>query len=295
MAAADLLFGVAFGRDVVILDDEDDFERDSTSIGIDHLPIICHPLFSPAHHLAMALELPLPTSLLDHPFSKEAFAQSPANSARQLAAKPKFSTFDDDADNDDSDIPLLLDRFSKVFERHEQIALALAGPDSRCQLPYQDYLPCPGSGPGSPAVSVATDYITPAAPVVVEPPQPEPQPTLSFDDIATASVSANNPMARYLSDMSQSHEWLAVVMEQPSTEAGPNVTPSNAAPRQDTPASSITLDGDHSLPEGSYLAAPVEGLTLSTTRKYEDEDEEILELETHTFEALATMCVPHPP
>jgi hypothetical protein len=38
MAATDILFfGIAFGRDVVILQDEDDSRRDSTSIDVDGL------------------------------------------------------------------------------------------------------------------------------------------------------------------------------------------------------------------------------------------------------------------
>jgi hypothetical protein len=241
------------------------------------------------------LEPQSPTSLLSQPLSRDALARVSAGPARPVDAKPNSMFDDNNDDNDDDDahngdILLPLDRFSKLYQRHEQIALALSSPYSRWQLPYLDYVPCPGSSPGSPAISVATDCIPPAAPVTVEAPQPEPQPTLSFEDIATASVSVNNPMARYLSDMNQPHEWLAVVMEKESTEvdAKPEDTPDSGAHRQDTP-SSITLDGDNSLPDGSYLVAPVWSLTPSSTRKYEDEDEEDMEDSAHTFEALATL------
>ncbi|KAK4446459.1 hypothetical protein QBC34DRAFT_411727 [Podospora aff. communis PSN243] len=291
MAATDILFfGIAHGRDVVILPDEDSSRRDSTSIDVDGLSA-CHALFSPSVARVLSLEPQSPTSLLSQPLSRDALARVSAGPARPLDAKPN-SVFDDDDDDDDThnngDILLPLDRFSKLYQRHEQIALALSSPYSRWQ-PYLDYVPCPGSSPGSPAISVATDYIPPAAPVTLEAPQPEPQPTLSFEDIATSSVSVNNPMARYLSDMNQPHEWLAVVMEKESTEvdAQPEDTPDSGAPRQDTP-SSITLDGDNSLPDGSYLVAPVRSLTPSSTRKYEDEEED-MDDSAHTFEALATI------
>ncbi|KAK0745704.1 hypothetical protein B0T18DRAFT_136319 [Schizothecium vesticola] len=105
-----------------------------------------------------------------------------------------------------------LDRFAGTLQRHEKIALALTL-HTRIELPYQDYVPCPGSGPGSPALSVATDHIRPgAAPSHVEPPLPR----LRVGKLALGSLAdpqtllhaGPTPMSRFLADAGP-YEWMA--------------------------------------------------------------------------------------
>jgi hypothetical protein len=105
-----------------------------------------------------------------------------------------------------------LDHFAGTLQRHEKIALALTL-HTRIELPYQDYVPCPGSGPGSPARSVATDHIRPgAAPSRVEPPLPR----FSVGKLALGSLAdpqallhaGPTPMSRFLADAGP-YEWMA--------------------------------------------------------------------------------------
>ena len=130
-----------------------------------------------------------------------------------------------------------LDRFAGKSERHERIALALAA-DARYEMPYLDYLPCPGSAPGSPAMSTATDGVPPAAPPVpLLPFDQSPSPAAAAAAIGVdldldlvlvdepepvaAVVAASIPMSRYLADVNQPHEWLAVVLERPPPHLDP--------------------------------------------------------------------------
>lgn len=229
-------------------------------------------------------------TLLSNQQAKDRLAHPGATPVSGLGAKPDAFALENDDDADE--LSWSLNRFASTFERHEQIAFALAGPDSRCQLPYQDYVPCPGSGPGSPAVSDATDYIPPAAPIVVEPPKPEPQPSVSLADIVNAApspTSAASPMTRYLSDPNQGHEWLAVVLEQPSSNTATTQPPEAVPARQDSPTSSITLDGDNSA-DGLFLAAPSEALTPSTSN-FEESSQQALD----TLSSLYFPPLPMPP
>lgn len=105
-----------------------------------------------------------------------------------------------------------LDRFASTPQRHEKIALAMAL-HTRIESPYQDYVPCPGSGPGSPALSVATDHIRPGvAPSRLEPPLPR----MSVGKLALGSLAhphtllnaGPTPMSRFLADAGP-NEWMA--------------------------------------------------------------------------------------
>jgi len=254
------------------------------------------PLFSLATSQVSALRLLSPTSLPINPLLEDRCLQPGTAPSGLLGGKSRYCAFDDDCAGSDLSDTLPLDRFAKTSQRHEQIALALAGTDSRCHLPYQDYVPCPGSGPGSPAVSIATDYIPPAAPVFVEQSRPDLPPSMTLAGITSAPppVSVNSPLTRYLEDTSQTHEWLAVVLEQDATlDSGPADAQETTPTRQDTPTSSITLDGDGSMFGGFHLAMPAEGLTSSTTRRREDGDEEEYTTEDNakTLQALSHMYV----
>lgn len=140
-----------------------------------------------------------------------------------------------------------LDRFAGTLQRHEEIALALAL-HTRLDLPYQDYVPCPGSGPGSPALSVATDHIRPgAAPPRLEPPLPR----LGLGKLALGSLADTNtirnagptPMSRFLADVGP-YEWMAPTFD-------------NA-----TVLPTIEVDDGHYVQPGSAEAS----LTLDETR-----------------------------
>ncbi|KAK0657794.1 hypothetical protein B0T16DRAFT_442398 [Cercophora newfieldiana] len=289
MAAPDIaLFGIAFDRDVFVHEDASELHSsypDLLSGGLDSLPITCYPLFSPALPAHSAPQSLSPISLSKDQLAKDCLAHPGATPTGNLGGKSAFLLFEDD---EDDYLGVCLNRFSKTFERHEQIALALASTNPRIEVPYEDYLPCPGSGPGSPAVSVATNYIPPAAPIVVETPRPEQQPQVRLADVVNAHspASTGGPMTRYLSDVSQGHEWLAVVMQRPSSNAVTTNTRETGPDHHDSPTSSITLDGEHAA-ECLHLAAPALGSTSSTTRKFEDEEDG--EHSAHTFQTLSTL------
>lgn len=135
-----------------------------------------------------------------------------------------------------------MDLFTNSLQRHDEIALSLAKTISPAQM-YDDYFPCPGSGPGTPALSVASLREAPP-PAVEEPPQfceqlrtldiPEPPPV----------HSATSPLTRWALDNTNS-PWFATVMGGASSEPP---SPEASGSRQETPTS-ITLDGYHDVQE----------------------------------------------
>ncbi|KAK3329146.1 hypothetical protein B0H66DRAFT_14536 [Apodospora peruviana] len=111
-----------------------------------------------------------------------------------------------------------LERFIQCAERHEKIAVSLAA-DARYELPYQDYMPCPGSGPGSGAVSVATKSTRPSQ---IGRPEAVGQAHSLLPQLTTLPVESPKPveegpimMRRYLADLGQEPNWLSVVLEHP--------------------------------------------------------------------------------
>ena len=106
-----------------------------------------------------------------------------------------------------------LDRFAGTLQTYESIAMALTM-HTRIQQPYQDYVPCPCSGPGSPAMSVASDkFIRPgAAPPLTEPPLPQLSvgkfPLGAFADPRIQLDAGHTPMSRFLADDGP-YEWMA--------------------------------------------------------------------------------------
>jgi len=146
-----------------------------------------------------------------------------------------------------------LDRFAGTLQRHEKIALALTL-HTRIELPYQDYVPCPGSGPGSPALSVATNPIRPsAAPLLVEPPLPR----LSVGKLALGSLAdpqsllhaGPTPMSRFLADAGP-YEWMAPTFD-------------------NTVLPTIEVDDAHY----AQLSSAEPSLTLDETRAHANQDD----------------------
>jgi len=137
-----------------------------------------------------------------------------------------------------------LDRFASTLQRHEKIAMKMTL-HSCIQLPYQDYVPCPGSGSGSPALSVATDHIRPGtAPLRVEPPLPR----LSVGKLALGSIAdpqtllhaGPTPMSRFLADV-DSYEWMAPTFD--NTTVLPTIETDDVLyTRRDSPEPSLTLE-----------------------------------------------------
>lgn len=138
----------------------------------------------------------------------------------------------------------LLDRFAGTLQRHEEIALALTL-HTRIEMPYQDYVPCPGSGPGSPALSVATDHIRPgAAPSRLEPPLPR----IGLGKLALGALAdphtirnaGPTPMSRFLADAGP-YEWMATTFG--STTVLPTIEVDDSHYIQpDSAEAALTLD-----------------------------------------------------
>lgn len=122
-----------------------------------------------------------------------------------------------------------LDRFTGFPERHERIAHSLTR-HFKCPVPWKDYVPEPASRPGSPGLSiVTTESISSSAPIaqLVESiemvnrtytgtPQ-GPSKMIRAPDVDGEEQAQQGPMDRYLADVNQSHEWLALVLEKSNT------------------------------------------------------------------------------
>ncbi|KAK5654007.1 hypothetical protein OQA88_7684 [Cercophora sp. LCS_1] len=174
-----------------------------------------------------------------------------------------------------------MDLFEKSLHRHDEIALSLAKTIPPAQL-YEDYVPCPGSGPGTPALSVASNH--PVAPRVVEVPPPFNEQLRTLDiPQSSPTESARGPLARCAKWVSDSKgPWLATVMG--GSQDKPVSPDETAGLRQETPGSTITLDG-YDVPQQDTLpsfdgpiAVDREFLEESTRKRALDsiEDEERL-------------------
>ncbi|KAK0735203.1 hypothetical protein B0T26DRAFT_98232 [Lasiosphaeria miniovina] len=246
-------FSIADGRDIVIVHETARRRRGSSpssvvsfsSVYVDEECVTRPPWFSSRNPLTPFAGPGLPSpSVSAQPVPEELDAQ-----LATAVDGPFTATLGALAVANRTSIPITiapLDRFTRNAERHEEIAFSMAV-GVRCALPYQDYLPCPGSGPGSVAVSTSTENIAPfinhnnlatepaflvrpdnvlvlvPGHVVLAPTQTQPQPqpqtqTQTLDQHQTDSPSPpattdRSPMSRYLA-VEQHHEWLAVVLEQ---------------------------------------------------------------------------------
>ncbi|KAK0719287.1 hypothetical protein B0H67DRAFT_149824 [Lasiosphaeris hirsuta] len=276
MAAFDPIefHGIADDRDINILHHHDNVLGWSSSssplsfssVDFDEVLVKHRPWFSVADPLAALQGPSSPTESFIRLTPEDLFAHPANGPLTRSSSDGRYSCRGDDgnttSDADSSDLtPLGL--WANKPERHELVALSLAV-GARCQMPYQDYLPCPGSGPGSPAVSVVTEAIAPAVAsphVTVEPPSDD------IPESTTATATGNapptlrpaapalTPMKRFLSDTHQTHEWLALVLEKPRARLAQDQTrgqvsdftpapdPGQGGQSAATPISSISLDG----------------------------------------------------
>ncbi|KAK3335196.1 hypothetical protein B0T19DRAFT_2501 [Cercophora scortea] len=230
--------GIGADRDIIISHDSHKRRRLSTSSSVisfgsveaDEESITCRPWFSPAP-----------------PGAALAGRLSPSLSFLYLMPEDLFANRDPDSTSTSTPSPgdrqqgpnnlTPLKRFAKLPERHEMIALAMA-PSSRCALPYQDYMPCPGSEPGSAALSVATETIRPVrAPAVGVFDQ-------SFNlntDLRVSALLNGNATADPQPPENQSSKWLALVL-QPNRPTALELGPLAAA-QAETPRSTVSLHG----------------------------------------------------
>ncbi|KAK3382136.1 hypothetical protein B0T24DRAFT_1583 [Lasiosphaeria ovina] len=240
-------FSIADGRDIVIVHETARRRRGSSpssvvsfsSVHVDEECVTRPPWFSSKNPLTPFAGPGLPSPSVSAQLVSEEFDAQLATAVDG----PSTATLGALAAANRTSIPITLaplDRFTRNAERHEEIAFSMAV-GVRCALPYQDYLPCPGSGPGSVAVSTSTENIAPfinhnnlatepaflVCPenvlvlvpdhVVLAPAQSQTQ-TQTLDQHQTDSPSPpattdRSPMSRYLA-VGQHHEWLAVVLEQ---------------------------------------------------------------------------------
>ncbi|KAK3341941.1 hypothetical protein B0T25DRAFT_356190 [Lasiosphaeria hispida] len=279
MAAFDPIefHGIAYDRDINILHDDDNVlgrpesaspSLSFSSVGFDEALVKCRPWFSVANPLVALARPPSPTESFTNLTPEDLFAH-PGQGPFIYSSSAGLYGLRDDDDNTTSDAGpgdmTPLGMWASKPGRHEQIALSLAV-GARCQMPYHDYLPCPGSGPGSPAVSTVTEAIEPAVRppcLMVEPPSDDipgfttaaatgraPSPTQG------SATPVMTPMKRFLSDTHQTHEWLALVLEKPCSrvvegqtqgqvpDMRPATDPGQVGRQNEaTPMSSISLDG----------------------------------------------------
>ena len=186
---------------------------------------------------------------------------------------------------------LPLDKFAQEAHRHEQVAAALAVPNIRCKMPYQHYVPCPGSGPGTPAVSVATAPITaPKIIVVIEPETPATWVKVGHREPAVPSVSAIYGAAPppLPQGTTQTTDWLALVLgKSASSSARPRDHLQTTSPRQGTPTSTATLDG--------MTHPPVEEKAPKRNDAgYPDSDDADMEEDYGSAQTLKRLYVPSP-
>ena len=97
-------------------------------------------------------------------------------------------------------------RFAEEPERHERIAVSLAL-NTRCEVPYKDFLPCPGSGPGSPIASNMTEH-SPA--ITVSANQPPSQQTEILQSQSFPIRHLEHP-----SDTDPAGQWLHFILRKP--------------------------------------------------------------------------------
>ncbi|KAK1834409.1 hypothetical protein QBC39DRAFT_26427 [Podospora conica] len=149
-------------------------------------------------------------------------------------------------------------RFLDTLQRHESTALAVARHTPR-DVPYLNYVPSPGSDLGSPALSVATNYILPgAAPPSVEPPLPRlPVGTLALCSLAGPRALLNagpTPMSRFLADAGP-YEWMAPTFDNTTVLPTIEMDDDHSAGLSSTEPS-LTLDGTrfHAQQNGTPLA-----------------------------------------
>lgn len=118
-----------------------------------------------------------------------------------------------------------LNKYVCCLERHERISSSLAV-DTRCQEPFLDYIPCPGSGPLSAAGSKTSEYArqpgTAYIPALVQPSTPAPflVTTASPDRPTTPTHVAPIMMRRYLED-DQEPNWIPTMLGQPYQSPSP--------------------------------------------------------------------------
>lgn len=122
-----------------------------------------------------------------------------------------------------------LNRYIGCPERHERILFSLAV-DTQCQEPFQDYLPCPGSGPLSAAGSMTSEYARRPGAVYI----PALVQTSTSAPFLLAAANTNRPttpthgapimMRRFLEDH-QELNWISDVLELP---------PRSPSPREET-------------------------------------------------------------
>ena len=108
-----------------------------------------------------------------------------------------------------------LNRYIDCLERHEKISFSLAL-DTRCQEPFRDYLPCPGSGPLSAAGSETSEYARQPGPAYIpSTPTPFLMATMNPSRPTTPTYGAPIIMRRYLDDH-QEPNWIATVLDRQS-------------------------------------------------------------------------------
>ena len=107
-----------------------------------------------------------------------------------------------------------LNRYIDCPERHEKVSFSLAI-DTRCQEPFLDYLPCPGSGPLSAAGSDTSEYARQPGPAYIpSTPTPLLMAAAKPDRPTTPTCGAPIMMRRYLDD--QEAYWISAVLERQS-------------------------------------------------------------------------------
>jgi len=208
--------------------------------------VTCRPWFWSATPPPAAAGPPSPGSSFEHLIPEDYFlhldsASPPAEVAHGL------STLDyaEKEHGEESRDPPPLRWYKTTEERHERIAYRMSSVVAPCAVPYIDFVPFPGSGPGSPALSDATVVIDetdiaelppPPLPLdtVLSPRTPEFPPRLSEESEGPLTLT------RYLADLTEPQEWLAVVMQDGSQAPDDHL---GVDFRQETPVSSITLSG----------------------------------------------------
>lgn len=210
--------------------------------------VTCRPWFWSATPPPAAAGPPSPGSSLEHLIPEDYFLHlDSASPPAELAPSLSALTCTQDEDDQESRDPPPLRWYKTTEERHEQIAYRLSSVVAPCEVPYIDFVPFPGSGPGSPALSDKdVDCPTDITDLV----KALPPPPLPLDTVPPPQTPDHFPrlseepedhltLTRYLADLTEPHEWLAVVLQHGSP---PDDQP-DADSREETPVSSITLSG----------------------------------------------------
>ncbi|KAK3356068.1 hypothetical protein B0H65DRAFT_505866 [Neurospora tetraspora] len=111
----------------------------------------------------------------------------------------------------------VLDAFVKTPERYEHVAVPLSSDLYMVrEEAYVDYIPCPGSGPGSPALSVLSEAALPEIPDEF-PKIDDSRPVVTeIEPVAeeTSKIEEQSiPQPSQLVQPSQTRDWLATVLE----------------------------------------------------------------------------------